>query len=230
MPVLKGVTLMSRLRVNAFGISIDGYGAGPGQDLDNPMGVGGMALHKWVFGTKTFQKMAADFAGSLIGDEVGREGVDDDFAARGFENVGAWILGRNMFGPLRGPWSDDSWKGWWGKNPPYHVPVFVLTHHARAPITMEGGTTFHFVADGIHAALKRAKEAALGKDVRLGGGVATIRQYLAAGLIDELHLAIAPVLLGRGEHLLAGIDTVSLGYKCTEHVSTNDATHVVLRK
>jgi dihydrofolate reductase len=221
---------MSRLRVNAFGISIDGYGAGPGQDLDNPMGVGGMALHKWVFGTKTFQRMAGDFAGSLIGDEAGREDVDDAFAARGFANLGAWILGRNMFGPVRGPWSDDSWKGWWGTNPPYHVPVFVLTHHARAPITMAGGTTFHFVTDGIHAALKRAKEAAQGMDVRLGGGPATIRQYLTAGLIDEIHLAISPVLIGRGEHLLAGIDAVGLGYKCTEHACTAQATHVVLTK
>ena len=149
----RGATHMSKVRVNAFGIAIDGYGAGSEQDLNNPMGVGGMALHQWVFGTKTFQKMAPDFAGSLIGDEVAREGVDDDFAARGFENIGAWIMGRNMFGPVRGPWSDDSWKGWWGKNPPYHVPVFVLTHHARAPITMEGGTTFSFVTDGIHAAL-----------------------------------------------------------------------------
>jgi dihydrofolate reductase len=221
---------MSRLRVNAFGISVDGYGAGPNQDLANPMGVGGMALHRWVFGTKTFQKMAGEFAGSLIDGEPGREGVDDDFAARGFFNLGAWILGRNMFGPVRGPWPDDLWKGWWGQNPPYHVPVFVLTHHARAPLTMEGGTTFHFVTDGIHAALERAKEAAQGKDVRLGGGVATIRQYLTAGLIDEIHLVIAPVLLGRGEHLLAGIDTVSLGYKCTEHASTDRATHVVLTK
>jgi dihydrofolate reductase len=194
------------------------------------MGVGGMALHQWVFGTKTFQTMAADFAGSLIGDTVGREGVDDDFAARGFENLGAWIMGRNMFGPVRGPWSDDSWKGWWGENPPYHVPVFVLTHHARAPITMEGGTTFYFVTDGIHAALERAKEAAQGKDVRLGGGVATIRQYLTAGLIDEMHLVISPVLLSKGEHLLAGIDTVSLGYTCTEHAATDNVTHVVLTK
>ena len=221
---------MSRARVNAFGISIDGYGAGPDQDLGNPMGVGGMALHQWVLGTKTFQKMHADFAGSLIGDTVGSEGVDEGFAARGFENVGAWILGRNMFGPSRCAWPDDGWKGWWGNNPPYHVPVFVLTHHARAPIAMEGGTTFHFVTDGIHAALTHAKEAAQGKDVRVGGGVATVRQYLTAGLIDEIHLAIAPVLLGRGEHLFAGIDTVSLGYKCTEHVSTDDATHVVLTK
>jgi dihydrofolate reductase len=221
---------MSKLRVCAFGIAIDGYGAGPGQDLANPMGVGGMALHQWVLGTKTFQRIHRDFAGSLIGDQPGREGVDDDFAARGFENVGAWILGRNMFGPSRGAWPDDDWKGWWGKNPPYHVPVFVLTHHARAPITMEGGTTFHFVTDGIQAALSRAKEAAGGKDVRLGGGVATVRQYLSAGLIDELHLVISPVLLGRGEHLLAGIDTVSLGYECTEHASTDYATHVILTK
>ena len=221
---------MSRLRVNAFGISIDGYGAGPDQDLANPMGVGGMALHQWVLGTKTFQRMAGGFAESLIGDEVGREGVDDDFAARGFENLGAWIMGRNMFGPVRGPWSDDSWTGWWGKNPPYHVPVFVLTHHARAPITMEGGTTFYFVTDGIHAALKRAKEIAQGRDIRIGGGAATIRQYLAAQLIDELHLAIAPTLLGRGEPLFAGVDLVKLGYKCTERASTELATHVVLTK
>ncbi|MFN7967107.1 MAG: dihydrofolate reductase family protein [Acidobacteriota bacterium] len=221
---------MSKLRVNAFGISIDGFGAGPDQDLANPMGVGGMALHEWVIGTKTFHKMAAGFAESLIGEKLGQEGVDDDFAARGFENLGAWILGRNMFGPLRGPWSDDSWKGWWGENPPYHVPVFVLTHHARTPIAMQGGTTFYFVTDGIHAALERANDAALGKDVRLGGGTATVRQYLTAGLIDELHLAIAPVLLGRGESLLAGIDLVKLGYRCTEHAATKHATHVVLTK
>jgi dihydrofolate reductase len=221
---------MSKLRVSAFGISIDGYGAGPGQELAHPMGRGGLALHQWVLGTKTFQEMAGDFAGSLIGDTVGRKGIDDDFAARGFANLGAWIMGRNMFAPSRGPWSDDGWKGWWGENPPYHVPVFVLTHHARAPLTMQGGTTFHFVTEGIEAALDRAKEAARGKDVRLGGGVATVRQYLAAGLIDEIHLAVAPALLGQGEHLLAGIDTVSLGYKCTEHASTDKATHVVLTK
>ncbi|HVJ15354.1 MAG TPA: dihydrofolate reductase family protein [Polyangiaceae bacterium] len=222
---------MSKLRVNAFSISIDGYGAGPDQGLANPLGAGGEALHEWVFGTKTFQRIHADFAASLIGDKVGRGGVDDDFAARGFENVGAWIMGRNMFAPSRGPWQpDDDWKGWWGKNPPYHVPVFVLTHHARAPITMEGGTTFHFVTDGIQAALSRAKEAAQGKDIRLGGGVATVREYLTAGLIDELHLVVSPVLLGRGEHLLAGIDTVSLGYECTEHAGTEYASHVVLTK
>ena len=221
---------MSRLRVHGFGISIDGYGAGPAQDLANPMGVGGMALHQWVLGTKTFRKIAGDFAGSLIGDQAGRGGIDDEFAARGFENLGAWIMGRNMFGPVRGPWPDDEWKGWWGSNPPYHVPVFVLTHHARAPITMEGGTTFHFVTDGIHAALKRATEAAEGKDIRLGGGVATVRQYLAAGLVDEIHLAVAPALLGRGEHVFSGIDTVSLGYECTKQVSSDLATHVVLAR
>ncbi|MCA8973409.1 MAG: dihydrofolate reductase family protein [Planctomycetes bacterium] len=221
---------MTRLRVNAFGISIDGYGAGPDQALENPMGKGGMALHRWVFGTKTFQKMAGEFAGALIGDEVGREGVDDDFAARGFDNLGAWIMGRNMFAPSRGAWTDDGWQGWWGDNPPYHVPVFVLTHHARAPLTMAGGTTFHFVTDGIHAALERAREAASGKDVRLGGGVDTVRQYLAAGLIDELHLVIAPALLGRGENLLAGIDTMALGYQCTQHVASDRATHVVLTR
>jgi dihydrofolate reductase len=221
---------MSRLRVHGFGISIDGYGAGVAQDLANPMGVGGMALHQWVLGTKTFQKLHGDFAKSLMGDQPGRDGVDDEFAARGFENLGAWIMGRNMFGPVRGPWTDDEWKGWWGPNPPYHVPVFVLTHHARAPITMEGGTKFHFVTDGIHAALKRATEAAQGKDVRLGGGVATVRQYLAAGLVDEVHFAVAPALLGRGEHVFYGIDTVSLGYRCTERASSDLATHVVLTK
>jgi len=213
---------MSKLRVNAFSISIDGYGAGPDQSLADPLGAGGEDLHQWIFGTKTFE--------TLYGDKVGRQDLDDDFAARSFVNLGAWIMGRNMFGPVRGSWPDDSWKGWWGKNPPYHVPVFVLTHHARAPIAMEGGTTFYFVTDGIHAALARAKEAAQGKDVRVGGGAATIRQYLTAGLIDELHLAISPVLLGRGEHLLAGIDMVSLGYKCKEHPSTDRATHVVLTK
>ena len=221
---------MSKLRVNGYSISLDGYGAGPDQSLANPMGAGGMALHEWVLGTKTFQKMSADFAGSLIDGKDPHEGVDDAFAARGFENLGAWILGRNMFAPNRGPWPDDGWKGWWGENPPYHVPVFVLTHHARAPLTMAGGTTFYFVTDGIQAALDRAKDAAKGKDVRLGGGAATIRQYLSAGLIDEMHLVISPVLLGRGEHLLAGIDTVRLGYKCAERAYSDKATHVVLTK
>ncbi len=213
---------MSKLRVHAFAISLDGYGAGPDQSLENPLGVGGPGLHQWVFPTRTFQK--------IFGKEGGTTGIDDDFAARGFANVGAWILGRNMFGPIRGPWPDDAWKGWWGDNPPYHTPVFVLTHHPRASIAMEGGTTFHFVTDGIDAALKRATAAAGGKDVRLGGGVATIRQYLRAGLIDEMHLALSPVLLGSGEHLLAGIDMLKLGYECTEHVATANATHVVLTR
>lgn len=214
---------MSKLRVHCFSISLDGYGTGPNQDLENPLGVGGMALHEWALRTRTFQQM-------LFGNDGGETGVDDDFAARGIANIGAWILGRNMFGPLRGPWPDESWKGWWGDNPPYHVPVFVLTHHSRASLTMEGGTTFHFVTDGIHAALERAREAANGQDVRLGGGVATIRQYLEAGLLDELHLAISPVLLGSGEHLLAGIDAPALGYSLTEHVTTPHATHCVLAK
>ncbi len=213
---------MSKLRVHGFALSLDGYGAGPRQDLDNPLGVGGRALHEWSFATKTFQKM--------FGGESGQTGVDDDFAAAGFSNIAAWILGRNMFGPIRGPWVDEAWKGWWGDNPPYHVPVFVLTHHPRAPITMNGGTTFHFVTDGIHVALQRAMEAAKGQDVRLGGGVATIQQYLRAGLVDEMHLAIAPVLLGSGEHLFAGLDALELGYRCVRHVATPSVMHVVLAR
>lgn len=221
---------MSRLRVASYSVSLDGFGAGPDQSLENPMGAGGMALHQWVLGTRTFQRMHADFAGPLLGDQPGREDADDAFAARGFRGVGAWILGRHMFGPQRGPWPDDGWKGWWGRNPPYHVPVFVLTHHARAPLEMEGGTTFHFVTEGIHAALERARAAAKGQDVRLGGGAATVRQYLAAGLVDELHLAVAPVFLGRGEPLFAGLDLPALGYRVTEHVPTAHATHVVLAR
>lgn len=214
---------MPKLRVNSFSISLDGYGAGPNQDLDNPLGVGGTALHEWAFATRTLQQ-------TLFGSDGGTTGVDDDFAARGFANVGAWILGRNMFGPVRGPWPDDTWKGWWGENPPYHTPVFVLTHHPRASLAMDGGTTFHFVGGGIREALERATEAANGRDVRIGGGVATIRQYLQEGLVDEMHLAISPVLLGSGEHLLAGVDLLKLGYRCTEHVPTAGATHVVLSK
>lgn len=215
--------LHSKLRVSCFSISLDGYGAGPDQSLENPLGEGGLKLHEWFFPTRTFQEM--------IGSGVeGSTGVDEDFAARGMANVGAAILGRNMFGPVRGEWPDDSWKGWWGENPPYHAPVFVLTHHPRKSIEMEGGTTFHFVTDGIHSALERAREAAGGKDIRLGGGVATIRQYLKAGLIDEIHLAISPVLLGSGEHLLAGIDLPELGYEVVEHVTTFATTHVVLAK
>jgi dihydrofolate reductase len=213
---------MSRLRVHGFAISIDGFGAGPDQDLQNPLGVGGPELFEWFFPTRTWQRMH--------GNEGGETGVDDDFAARGTEGFGAWILGRNMFGPVRGPWPDDSWKGWWGDEPPYHTPVFVLTHHPRAPIRMAGGTEFRFVTEGIDAALTQARAAARGQDVRVGGGVATIRQYLRAGLIDEVHLAIRPVLLGTGEHLLHGIDLRWLGYECTKSVAGERATHVFLKR
>lgn len=213
---------MTKLRIHTFSISLDGYGAGPRQDLDNPLGVGGFALHEWIFPTRSFYQMQ--------GREEGESGVNDDFVACSSVNIGAWILGRNMFGPIRGDWPDDKWSGWWGDDPPYHVPVFVLTHHARPSITMQGGTTFHFVTEGIHAALQQATAAANGQDVRLGGGVNTIRQYLQAGLVDEMHITIAPIMLGSGEHLLAGIDTVALGYKCTEHVTTPNATHFVLTK
>jgi dihydrofolate reductase len=213
---------MSKLRVHNFAISLDGYGAGPDQDRNAPLGVGGEALHDWFVVTRTFQRMA--------GKDGGVTGVNDDFAALGFTNIGACILGRNMFGPVRGPWPDDSWKGWWGSNPPYHAPVFVLTNHPRASVAMDGGTTFHFVTEGIHAALQRATEAANGKDIQLMGGAATIRQYLSAALIDEMHFAISPILLGAGEHLFDGIDTPKLGYRCTEHVTTPNATHVVLKK
>jgi dihydrofolate reductase len=213
---------MSRIRVAAFSISIDGYGAGPRQSLENPLGVGGLGLHEWAFGTRTFRRMH--------GSDGGTTGIDEGFAARGFENVGAWILGRNMFGPVRGPWPDDTWQGWWGDTPPYHVPVFVLTHHPRAPLAMQGGTTFHFVTEGIHRALERATAAANGKDVRIGGGVATIQQYLQSGRIDELHIAISPLLLGAGEPLFDDLDLVSLGYRCTDRVSGENATHVILSR
>jgi len=213
---------MSRLRVASFSVSLDGFCAGVQQSLENPLGIGGLALHEWVFKTDTFQKM--------FGTEPGATGLDNDFAARGFDNVGAWILGRNMFGPVRGPWPDDDWKGWWGTNPPYHSEVFVLTHHPRNSLVMEGGTTFHFVTEGIHVALDRARKAAAGKDVRLGGGAYTVREYLQAGLIDELHLAFAPVLLGSGENLFQGLDLVALGYRCSEHVSSESAMHVVFSK
>jgi dihydrofolate reductase len=213
---------MTKLRVHGFSVSLDGFAAGPGQDLDHPLGVGGTLLHEWVFPTRTFQAMFGSGDGTI--------GIDDDFAARGIEGIGAWILGRNMFGPPRGPWADDQWKGWWGDNPPYHTSVFVLTHYARPPIEMEGGTIFHFVTDGIHAALQRAQEAAGALDVRLGGGPATIRQYLEAGLVDTMHLAISPVLLGSGESLLTDLDLVRLGYRCSEHTSSAAAMHVVLTK
>jgi dihydrofolate reductase len=212
---------MSQLGVRSFTVSLDGYGAGPRQDMQNPLGVGGEDLHRWLLPTRTFK--------SLSGKD-GTTGVDDDYARRGFENVGAWIMGRNMFGPVRGPWPDDSWKGWWGDNPPYHVPVFVLTHHPRRPIEMKGGTTFHFVTEGIESALRLAREAAGAKDVRLGGGAATIREYLRAGLVDEMHLAISPMLLGSGEPLLSGLDLVALGYRVGEHVASEAATHVVITR
>jgi dihydrofolate reductase len=215
---------MGKFRVSCFGISLDGYGAGPGQDLNNPLGIGGISVHEWHMATRTFQRLHGD------GSVEGTAGIDDDFEARGFRNVGAWIMGRNMFGPFRGPWKDHIWQGWWGSNPPYHVPVFVLTHHPRPTIEMEGGTTFHFIADGIESALARAKDIAGDKDIRLGGGVATIREYLIAGLVDELHLAISPTLLGKGEQLLNGIDLPRLGYRCEEHSTTPNALHVVMRK
>ncbi len=213
---------MSKVRVAALFISIDGFGAGVRQDLKNPLGVRGTELPKWLFPTEVFKKMGRQSGGTT--------GVDNDFAARSFKNVGAWIMGRNMFGPIRGDWPDDSWKGWWGEEPPYHVPVFVLTHHARAPIEMKGGTTFYFVTDGIESALKQAKQAAAGKDVRIGGGVATVRQYLVAGDIDEMHLAISPVLLGEGESLFAGLDLHGMGYRVAESVPGENATHVTIRK
>jgi dihydrofolate reductase len=213
---------MSRVRVHNFTISLDGYGAGPLQTRENPLGVGGEELHEWFIPTRAFQR--------INGKTGGTTGVDDDIASRFGVGVGGWIMGRNMFGPIRGPWTDDAWRGWWGKNPPYHGPVFVLTHHDRKPIEMEGGTVFYFVTGGIHEALDRAKTAAEGKDVEICGGVATVRQYLQARLIDELHLAIAPRLLGSGEHLWYGIDLKALGYECTTRVPTAAATHIVLTR
>lgn len=213
---------MARLKVAAFAVSIDGYGAGPDQSLENPLGVRGTELHTWMFDTRTFQRM--------LGAEGGREDVDDAYARRSMAGIGAWIMGRHMFGPVRGPWPDDRWKGWWGDTPPYHVPVFVLTHHARTPLVMNGGTTFHFVTGGIDEALQRARQAAGALDVRIGGGPATVRQYLRAGLVDEIHLVQSPVLLGSGEPLLAGIDLHAAGFRCTERVASERATHLVLQR
>ncbi|HEV8411523.1 MAG TPA: dihydrofolate reductase family protein [Gemmatimonadaceae bacterium] len=213
---------MSKLRVLSFALSVDGFGAGPNQDLKNPLGVNGPDLMQWFFHTRTWRKHQ--------GKEGGETGVDNDIADRAFDNIGAWILGRNMFGPVRGPWPDESWKGWWGDEPPYHVPVFVLTHYAREPLEMQGGTTFYFVTDGIHSALERAKAAANGRDVRLGGGVATVRQYLQAGLVDELHLAVRPVLLGAGENLWRDLDMRALGYECAKQVEGERTTHLFLRR
>lgn len=214
---------MTRVRVESFTLSLDGYGAGPNQDIDNPLGVGAEQLHQWLLPTRTFQR-------TVLGNEGGTTGVDDDFAARGFQNVGAWILGRNMFGPVRGPWPDMSWKGWWGDNPPYHFPVFILSHHARPSVEMEGDTTFHFVTGGIREALERAREAAGELDIRIGGGPNTIQQYLREGLVDEMHIAISPVLLGSGERLFEGIDLKALGYECVEFVASEKATHMVLQR
>ncbi|MDE2090818.1 MAG: dihydrofolate reductase [Gammaproteobacteria bacterium] len=213
---------MSMLRVLCFAVSIDGFGAGQNQDLQNPLGARGPELMQWFFHTRAWNNMQ--------GREGGETGVDNGIAEKGFENIGAWIIGRNMFGPIRGKWPDESWKGWWGEDPPYHVPVFVLTHHARAPIKMKGGTEFFFVTDSIESALKQAKAAAGSRDIRLGGGVATIRQYLRAGLIDELHLVVSPVLVGSGEHFWSGIDMHALGYECAKHVAGERAIHVYLRK
>jgi dihydrofolate reductase len=213
---------MTRFRVSAFGISMDGFGAGAEQSLDNPMGIGGLAMHGWAFETKTFRAMH--------GGEGGSTGVDEEFAARSFENVGAWILGRNMFGPVRGSWGDESWKGWWGDEPPYHVPVIVLTHYERPPLEMKGGTTFYFVTEGIEEAAKRAAAAAGGKDVRIGGGVSTVQQYLKAGVIDEMHLVVSPVLLGAGEKFFGNLDLVKMGFRVKQSVMSERVMHVVMEK
>jgi dihydrofolate reductase len=208
---------MPKLRVHNFSVSLDGYAAGPDQSFDKPLGVGGQALHEWVFATRTFHRMRSD--------ADGEEGLDDRFAAQGEVGIGATIMGRNMFGPVRGQWGSEDWKGWWGDNPPFHHPVFVLTHHPQPLITMEGGTTFHFVIDGIQAALEQALQAAEGSDVRLGGGVATIQQYLRAGLIDEMHLPIVPILLGKGERLFDHLDGGTAGYECVEFISSSAVVH-----
>ena len=214
---------MAKVRVAAFTLSFDGYGAGPDQRLDQPLGHRGEELHQWLVATKTFRSMHGGEGGAS-------EGADEDFAARSMSGCGAWILGRNMFGPVRGPWPDETWRGFWGEEPPYHVPVFVLTHHARRPIEMKGGTTFYFVTEGIEAALAKAREAAGAKDVRIGGGVSTVRQYVAARLVDELHFAISPLLLGRGEHMFEGMDWRALGYRVVETKAGEAATHVTLRR
>lgn len=213
---------MARVKVQSFGVSIDGYGAGPAQDLEHPLGVNGPELMEWFFPTRVWRQMH--------GEPGGETGIDNQMASLGFEHMGAWILGRNMFGPVRGPWPDEAWKGWWGDEPPYRTPVFVLTHHARKPISMKGGTEFHFVTGGIHAALEQAREAAGANDVRIGGGVSTVRQYLQARLIDELHLAIRPVVLGAGEHLWDGLDLRALGYECGRQLAGERAVHAFLRR
>jgi dihydrofolate reductase len=213
---------MSKLRVHCFSVSLDGYSAGPNQDLENPVGVGGLAVFGWQFATRTHHQMH--------GKDGGTTGIDNDLVARGFEGIGAWIIGRNMFGPVRGPWPDDTWKGWWGDTPPYHTGVYVLTNHPRASIVMSGGTTFHFVTDGVEAALEQAVDAAKGQDVRLGGGVTTMRQYLSAGLIDEMHMAVSPILVGSGERLFQGVDSPGLGYQVTDHILGSGAMHVFISR
>jgi dihydrofolate reductase len=213
---------MTRVLVRSFGVSLDGYGAGPDQSLDNPLGVRGLELMQWRFPTRSWHQ--------YVKKEGGETGRDEQVESVGFDNLGAWILGRNMFGPVRGPWPDESWRGWWGEEPPYHVPTFVLTHHARAPLEMQGGTTFHFVTGGIHEALERAKDAAAGKDVRVGGGASTVRQYVQARLMDELHLAVSPVLLGGGEALFAGLDWRACGYEVAETVQGERALHYYIRR
>ncbi|MBX4874302.1 dihydrofolate reductase [Rhizobium bangladeshense] len=213
---------MSKVRVAGFSVSVDGFGAGPEQSLNDPLGKRGPELFQWFFHTRTFRAM--------MGKDDGSSGIDEDYASRAMANFGAFILGRNMFGPIRAEWPDDAWKGWWGPNPPYHAPTYILTHYPREPLVMEGGTTFHFVTGGIHEALDQAKAAAGDKDVKIGGGVATVRQYLQAGLIDELHFAVSPVVLGKGEAIFADIDLPALGFRVTEHVASEKATHIVLAK
>ncbi|MDK4736177.1 dihydrofolate reductase family protein [Rhizobium sp. CNPSo 3490] len=213
---------MSKVRVAGFSVSVDGFGAGPEQSLNDPLGKRGSEMFQWFFHTRTFRAM--------MGKDDGSSGIDEDYASRTMANFGAFILGRNMFGPIRGEWPDDAWKGWWGPNPPYHAPTYILTHYPREPVVMEGGTTFHFVTGGIHEALDQAKASAGDKDVKIGGGVATIRQYLQAGLIDELHFAVSPVVLGKGEAMFAGIDLPALGFRVVEHAASEKATHVVLAK
>ncbi len=213
---------MPKVQVSAFSVSLDGFGAGPEQTLEDPLGKRGKELHQWFFDTKTFRAM--------IGQSGGLSGIDEDYAARSMEGFGAFILGRNMFGPIRGEWPDGNWKGWWGPNPPYHTPVYVLTHHPRPPIEMEGGTTFHFVSDGAESALRQAKAAAGNRNVKIGGGVSTVRQYLQLGAIDEMHLVIAPIMLGDGEALFQGLNLPALGFTITERVPGSHGMHIVMKK
>jgi dihydrofolate reductase len=213
---------MSKIKVAAFSLSLDGFGAGQDQRLENPLGVRGQELHTWMVNTKMFHRMT--------GKEGGSEGVDNELAEKSMENIGAWIMGRNMFGPIRGPWPNNEWNGWWGEEPPYHVPVFVLTHHAREPLKMKGGTTFHFITAGIESALEEAKKVANGKDIRIGGGASTIRQCLQAGYINEMHLAFSPIFLGSGEHLFSGIDMSALGFNQVQKINGEKATHTIVTK